>query len=189
MFRFRYEYQPCSIQKLVLLSMTRVTIRFLLPAKSQVMTPMAPPGISSTTPLKALGKWVQGWISSQMFVTMTFQEKTTLVSSCQAGSNVAVPGADLIYMGWILHVNFRKESLEFLNLRLFCFLQKWWLKWMFDGTSAWRNGDVNWKILFNFRSLCDDSDKNSRKTEPPKKTQNKKMLARVWGLVYVLAFT
>ena len=42
------------------------------PCQVAGMTPMAPPGISSTTPLKALGPGLDFFPD---FVTMTFQEK------------------------------------------------------------------------------------------------------------------
>ena len=187
MFRFRYEYQPCS-NKNLFYSMTRVTIRFLLPAKSQVWLPWHHQGF----PVQHLWRhWGNG---SRLdffpnFVTMTFQEKTTLVSSCQAGSNVAVPGADLIYMGWILHVNFRKESLEFLNLRLFVSSRNdgWNECLMEPALEEMRT----WTERFSLISVpfATIQTRTAERPKTKKKHKIKKMLARVWGLVYVLAFT
>ena len=86
---------------------------------------MAPPGISSTTPLKALGNG-RGWFPD--FVTMTFQEKqrwfrASSLAKRQAGSNVSVPGADL-NVGMNSSCQFSQGILGVSEFEIVCFLQK-----------------------------------------------------------------
>ena len=185
---FRYQYQPCSCQSQVWLPWHHQGFQVQHLWRPWEMGPGLDffPDFVTMRGFPKIGVPQNGWFIMENTIkmddlevplfsetSMTFQEKqrffrASSLAKRQAGSNVAVPGADL-NVGMNSSCQFSQGILGVSEFEIVCFLQKWWLKWMFDGTSTWRNADVNWKILSNFRSLCDNSDKNSRKTESPQK--------------------
>ena len=199
---FRYQYQPCSCQSQVWLPWHHQGFQVQHLWRPWEMGPGLDffPDFVTMRGFPKIGVPQNGWFIMENTIKIWmiwryhyfrkhpwhfkknnafFELRVWLNARLEAMSRFLV---QTLMSGWILHVNFRKESLEFLNLRLFVFSRNdgWNECLMEPALEEMRT----WTERFSLISVpfATIQTRTAERPKAPKKNKNKKLLARVWGL-------